>query len=236
MIDKNFEQQLTLWLQSVAEGCHRMATNPAFCMDLDFYAFQSDVCFRPEVMFIGANPGGGKPYSDMLAERGWDKRPSESLKSDRNMFLACDGWGTMKSLCELFSGDTLRPVFEKAVMTNVLYFNTGTFNAIRQRINQGGREALAFCVEKNIELIRDIVKPKHIILMGNPAVDCLKKYFDRPLEALVVTPQEGWNLIRETAISGIPVYCICHPSGNRKFNSGENQALKKEKFEEIFKH
>lgn len=235
-MNADFTRRINDWLQSVAEGCHRIATDLAYDMDLDFYVFQSDVCFRPEVMFVGANPGGGKRYSEMLAENGWTRRPVESLKSDRNMFLACDGWGSMKSLCELFSGDTLGPVFKQAVMTNVLYFNTGTFSVVRQRMNKGGREALEFCVEKNVELIRDIVQPKRIVLMGNAAVDSLKKYFDRPLEPILVTPVEGWNLIRTTTISGIPVYWIHHPSLNRKFNSGANLNLKKEKFEEIFKH
>lgn len=218
-MNSNFNQQLSNWLQEVADECNRIGEK----MDLDFYAFQSDVYFRPEAMFIGANPGGEGKYG---------VRRAESLKYDRNMFLEKDGWGSMRSLCDLFSGDILRPVFEKSVMTNVCYFNTPNFKSLLQR--NGGREALKFCVEKTVELIRDIVQPKRIILMGDAAVGALQKYFDKPLEKLLVTKAEGWNLIRFTTMFGIPVYAIHHPSMNRKFNSGENLALKKAKFEEIF--
>lgn len=234
-VNNDFGRQVDRWLQSVAEGCDRIATCPLYEMDLDFYAFQSDVYFQPKAMFIGANPGGKKRYSEMKTERGWDKRPPESLKSDRNMFLAYDGWKFMRSLCELFSGDVLRPVFEQAVMTNIFYFNTPTFRELQKRMNRGGKEALAFCVEKSVELICDIICPEHIILMGRPPVTALQRYFDTPLVPLVVTPAEGWQLIGTTTLSGIPVYAIHHPSMNWKFNSGENQMLKKEKFEEIFK-
>ena len=227
-MNSNFNQQLSHWLQEVAEECNRMAEK----MDLDFYAFQSDVYFRPEAMFIGANPGGDKSYSEAKQKRGGNKRGAGDLKSDRNMFLAEEGWGTMRSLCDLFSGDILRPVFEKAVMTNVCYFNTPNFKNLLQR--NGGREALKFCVEKIVELIRDIVQPKRIVLLGDAAVGALQRYFDKPLEKLLGTPAEGWNLIRSTTMFDIPVYAIHHPSMNRKFNSGENLALKKAKFEEIF--
>lgn len=85
-----------------------------------------------------------------------------------------------------------------------------------------------------MELIRDIVRPRHVLLMGNPARDHLTTYFDKPLQPLLVTPVEGWNLIRETTIDGIPTYCIHHPALNRKFNTGEDQELKRKMFETIF--
>lgn len=231
-MNSNFNQQLSHWLQEVAEECNRMAEK----MDLDFYAFQSDVYFRPEAMFIGANPGGYKSYSEAKQERGGNKRGAGDLKYDRNMFLENYGWGTMCSLCSLFSGDILRPVFEKAVMTNVCYFNTADFKSLLQL--EGGREALKFCVEKTVELIRDIVQPKRIVLLGiddkKGPVNALREYLNKPLEKLLATKAEGWNLIRFTTMFDIPVYIIHHPSRNPKFNSGENLALKKAKFEEIF--
>lgn len=225
-MNSNFNQQLSHWLQEVADECNRIATGSK-AMDLDFYAFQSDVYFRPEAMFIGANPGGEGKYG---------VRSAESLKYDRNMFLEKNGWETMRSLCELFSGDILRPVFEKAVITNVCYFNTPNFKNLLQR--NGGREALKFCVEKTVELIRDIVQPKHIVLLGiddkKGPVNALREYLNKPLEKLLITKAEGWDLIRYTTMFDIPVYIIHHPSRNPKFNSGENLALKKAKFEEIF--
>ncbi|WP_251621629.1 uracil-DNA glycosylase family protein [Odoribacter lunatus] len=223
-MNSNFNQQLSNWLQEVADECNRMGER----MNLDFYAFQSDVYFRPEAMFIGANPGGEGKYG---------VRSAESLKYDRNMFL--DNSWRSHSLCDLFSGDILHPVFEKAVITNVCYFNTADFKSLLQLDSK--REALKFCVEKTVELIRDIVQPKRIILLGiddkKGPVGALRKYLEMPLKKLLVTKEEGRNLdlIRYTTMFDIPVYIIHHPSRNQKFNSGENLALKKAKFEEIFK-
>ena len=230
---KQFNQNFNNWLQEVANGCYQIAVNSAYNMDMDFYVFQSNVSFQPELMIIGSNPGGNKEYSTMKREQGRDRRTANNLGiSDHNQFLVNDGWGSMRSLCELFSGPILRPVFEKAVITNIVYFNTGNFQELRKRLNQGGREALQFCVKKNMELIR-LVSPKHLLLMGIPARDNLRPYFDKPLQSLLVTPVEKYNLIQETTLNGIPTYCIHHPSRNYKFNTGENQNLKRAMFEKI---
>ena len=229
---KQFNQNLNNWLQEVANGCYQIAVNSAYNMDMDFYVFQSNVSFQPELMIIGSNPGGNKEYSTMNREQGRERRTANNLGiSDHNQFLVNDGWGSMRSLCELFSGPILRPVFEKAVITNIVYFNTGNFQELRKRMNQGGREALQFCVKKNMELIR-LVSPKHLLLMGIPARDNLRPYFDKPLQSLF-TPVEKYNLIQETTLNGIPTYCIHHPSRNYKFNTGENQNLKRAMFEKI---
>lgn len=230
---KQFNQNLNNWLQEVANGCYQIAVNSAYNMDMDFYVFQSNVSFQPELMIIGSNPGGNKEYSTMNREQGRERRTANNLGiSDHNQFLVNDGWGSMRSLCELFSGPILRPVFEKAVITNIVYFNTGNFQELRKRMNQGGREALQFCVKKNMELIIG-VSPKHLLLMGIPARDNLRPYFDKPLQSLLVTPVEKYNLIQETTLNGIPTYCIHHPSRNYKFNTGENQNLKRAMFEKI---
>lgn len=229
-----FNQKFCQWLQEVANGCHEIATNSTYNMDLDFYVFQSSVSFQPKLMIIGSNPGGEVSYRVMNQKWGRERRSANDLGiSECNQFIVNDGWGSMRSLCELFSGPILRPVFEKAVITNIVYFNTGSFQGLQKRMNQGGREALQFCVRKNLELIR-ILCPQHIVLMGNPACDNLMKYFDKPLKSLLMTPSGRLNLIRETTLNGIPTYCIHHPSLNYKFNTGENQRLKRATFETIF--
>ncbi|MEQ2911831.1 hypothetical protein [Butyricimonas faecihominis] len=233
-MEKQFNQNLNNWLQEVANGCHQIATNSTYNMDMDFYVFQSSVSFQPELMIIGSNPGGEVSYRVMNQKWGRERRTANDLGiSECNQFIVNDGWGSMRSLCELFSGPILRPVFEKAVITNIVYFNTGSCQGLRKRMNQGGREALQFCVRKNLELIR-ILCPQHIVLMGNPVRDNLMKYFDKPLQSLLTTPSGGLNLIQETTLNGIPTYCIHHPSLNYKFNTGENQRLKRATFETIF--
>lgn len=234
-MENNFNKRLSQWLQEVADGCHAIATNPNYDMDLDFYVFQSGVQFQPELMIIGSNPGRLVRYSEMNAIMKRERRLAGELGYESNQFLANDGWGTMRSLCDLFSGAILRPVFEEAVLTNIVYFNTGSYKELQKRVKRGGREALAFCVKKSMELIREIVQPRRLLLLGNPACENLMPYFDHPLKRSLGTPREGWNLIQETTLSGIPVYCIHHPSAmNKKFNTGENQKYKRIMFETIF--
>ena len=59
-MENQFTQKLNRWLREVADGCHEIVTNPTYNMDMDFYAFQSNVSFQPELMIIGSNPGGNK--------------------------------------------------------------------------------------------------------------------------------------------------------------------------------
>ena len=64
-MEKQFNQNLNNWLQEVANGCHQIATNSTYNMDMDFYVFQSSVSFQPELMIIGSNPGGEVSYRVM---------------------------------------------------------------------------------------------------------------------------------------------------------------------------
>ena len=79
IMEKQFNQNLNNWLQEVASGCHQIATNSTYNMDLDFYVFQSSVSFQPKLMIIGSNPRGNKEYSTMNHEQGPVGRTANDL-------------------------------------------------------------------------------------------------------------------------------------------------------------
>ena len=227
--EKDYPQAIEGWKKEVAVTCDRFAKNKDLDLDLDFYVFQSSVRFAPPLLIIGANPGGPKSYSEVNIANNREGRTANDLGYGSNQFLDNLEWRS-NSLCNLFSGEKLLPMFENAVITNLAYFNTNKFDVLKRRT--GAREALHFCKKSNKELIK-ILQPKNIILMGNIALEGLMQYFDKPMIPILTTIDEKSPLIRQTSIDGIPTFWIHHPSMNKKFNTGNNLTLKKNRLEQI---
>ena len=227
--ENDYTQAIEKWKQEVADTCNNFAKDKNFDLDLDFYVFQSSVSFAPPLLMIGANPGGQNSYTSVNETKNRQRRTASDLGYNTNQFLDNPAWRS-SSLCSLFSGDKLLPMFEKAVITNLAYFNTNKFDTLRKR--NGARLALDFCKKCNRELI-NILQPKNIILMGNIALDELTHYFDQPMKPVLETIDGKTALIRQTSINGIPTFWIHHPSMNKKFNTGDNLEFKKNKLMEI---
>lgn len=226
---KEYPLSIDKWKKEVADTCDSFAKNKDFDLDLDFYVFQSSVQFAPPILMIGANPGGLKSYSSGNKANNRERRIKSDLGYDSNQFLDNPEWRS-NSLRSLFAGEKLLSMFENAVITNLAYFNTNKFAELKKRT--GAREAIDFCKKSNRELI-NILQPKNIILMGNIALDGLTKFFDKPMIPILTTDDEKTAMIKQTSIDGIPTFWIHHPSMNKKFNTGNNLELKKNKLEEV---
>jgi len=232
-----FELKVENWLTEVADGCHTITTNPEFNMDLDFYPLQSDIYPKPKLLVIGINPGGGLSYSakNLIEKR--ERRGIHDLKYSTNQFIEHfndKGWRNLKPLCTLFGGEILRPIFEKAVIINLIYFNSGTFAAFRNQ--RGYKAGLDFSLKMNFDLI-SLIEPETILLMGKPVKDIFSSYLDKPLEPALTADNGITALIRQSSFKNTPVYWIQHPStfgGERIFNYGVHQQAKKMFFQEIF--
>jgi hypothetical protein len=227
--EKKYHQAIEEWKKEIADTCDSFAKNTDFEFDLDFYVFQSSVQFAPPLLMIGANPAGCISYTSVNKANNREKRTATDLGYEGNQFLNNPAWHS-SSLNNLFSGAKLRPMFENAVITNLVYFNTDKFKDLIKR--KGAKQVLEFCKESNQKLI-NIIQPKNIILMGNPALEGLTKYFDKPMSPILKTIDGKSALIRQTSINSIPTFWIHHPSMNKKFNTGINLELKKNKLEEI---
>lgn len=227
--ENDYNEAIENWKIEVADTCDAFAKSKEFDFDLDFYVFQSSVRFAPPLLMIGANPGGQNSYNSVNREKKRNRRTASDLGYDSNQFLANPAWRS-SSLCSLFSGEKLFPMFENAVLTNLVYFNTRKFDILRKRT--GAKKVIDFCKKSNRQLI-NIIQPKNIILMGNISLDGLKQFFDKQMIPILKTNDGKSTLIGQTAINGIPTFWIHHPSMNKKFNSGENLELKKNMLEKI---
>jgi hypothetical protein len=242
----NFKLKLDTWLGEVAHKCDEFASNKDF--DLDFYVFQSAVNFNPKLMIIGANPGRNISYFMKNKGKG---RTKYQLGENENTFIKYynePDWVRLKPLYDMFKGNSqLEEYFKNAVITNLSYFNSGTFKVLKDKMKVVGREPLNFCIQKNIELIKNIVKPQNIILMGAPARDNFSKFLDgNPFETIIETKSSRYNksvpLIKKSSIAytdnsttiKIPVYIIEHPSAWNGLNSKDNVELKRDMFVKIF--
>ncbi len=231
-----FDLKLDKWLTEVAEKCHQIASSKDF--NLDFYVFQSAVIYNPKLMIIGANPGGKKYYEGRV-------RTKNDLGEKENTFIKYYNdkeWGRIKSLYDMFKDNgELEENFKNAVITNISYFNSGTFNDLKRLMKSVGNEPINFCLQKNLELI-NIVKPQNLILMGANARDNFKRFLDvKNFEIILSTKDKGIPLIKKSTFTyndndekkTIPVYIIEHPSAWNGLNSPKNVELKRDKFMEL---
>lgn len=224
-----FEKKLQAWLEDVATTCDKFARE----VDIDFYPFQSKVFERPDLLIIGANPGNNQSYNER-------NRTSNDLfncgENGENAYIAYKDdpkWKINKPILQMFQEPKLRTVLEKAVIMNVVYFNTSKVADLKKFPK--GNEIIEYCKTKTLELICEIVKPKAILVLGyNDAPKWLGISVSTSKDSILRTKDNKSALIMKVDYLGIPWYMIHHSSMNFSFNTGENLSLKKAEFEKIF--
>lgn len=230
-MNKEFESNIRNWAEKVINECSKIAENSDFDMKYLFYPLQSAPCFQPEILFIGTNPGSTLGYRKENLE--------DIIGVKENLFLKNyedPNWKNLRSLTEMFSGTILKPLYEKANIINMFYFNSGTFNSIKNK--RGANEAIELCKNLTLEYI-NLVQPKTIIIFGKPAKIWFTQLVDDKKFSICTYAENKCELMSSTYYKSIPVYSICHPTtaqaSTRIYNVGENLKRKQKKFEEIFK-
>jgi hypothetical protein len=156
-----FLEKRDKWLNEVCDECHEFALE----INLDFYVFQTpcDKC-KPELLLIGAKPGGNRSYKEVLEEKGYDKRTPSSLYYKENTLVEKPKWETGKGsdvmrarLKKVFNSDNNLDILSETVMMNMLYFNTDDINKVKVEIRK-------YCIDKTVEFL-DIIKPKNILFL-----------------------------------------------------------------------
>lgn len=230
----DFELKRQKWLKEVAEGCHELATE--FPDGPDFYVFQSRFdLYSPELLIIGANPGGAGKYRDSKPFKNKGCRDLNDLGYNSNQYIDEEfnkNWHINKPILKMFPEGRLRNVLSESVIMNAIYFNTGDVKALKSLEN--GKEMFKFCIDKTREFIYEILKPKNVLLLGMDAPKWMKINFNKEEDTILETP-DNLFLIQSKYINEINHFLVHHPSMNQKFNSGLNLDLKMNYFKEYFK-
>jgi hypothetical protein len=224
---KDFLEKREKWLNEVSDQCHEYALK----IDLDFYVFQtpSDK-YKPKLLIIGINPGGSKPYSQALKEKGYDKRPANDLGPDVNLLVEKPEWSNndklRNSLQRVFHKDNGLDILEDTVMMNMFYFNT----AKSKDIDGINSEIRKYCIAKTIEFI-DILEPQNILFLTTD---------DKKLKPCgVKSLKEAAKFVRQGTLGKYTVYAIPHYASPhaKRFNvySDENSAKLGKDLSLIFK-
>ena len=236
--EKTFEHKLENWLQEVLQNGNEYGRQ----IGLDFYPFQCSYnSLKPSVdlLIIGTNPGGEGGFS----ERKTIDKLFNCGANEENAYIAEANnpiWKINKPILEMFSSEHLRKILEKAIIMNVMYFNSQRVSSLEKYDKNSVTIATKFCIEKTKEFI-EIIKPKAVLLLGMKAPKWLGVRFSLQNSILQsVDNKPTTNMIWKVENNGIPYYIIHHPSPSTqtvRFNFGENRVnllAKKAKFEEIF--
>lgn len=166
MILNDFIQKREKWLDEVAEQFHQFATDKEYGIDKDFYVFQtnSDI-HNADILIIGINPGGDKPYSQALKEKGISRRTGKDLGYSENLLVKAADWGDgmehiRKNFRMVFHNDELFRKLENSIMMNIIFMNTKNSNqaySITKKITE-------YSKKKTKEFI-DICEPKNIVFL-----------------------------------------------------------------------
>jgi len=228
MENSKFEQEVEHWIYNVYKKCNELGQ----ALNKDYYPFQ---CSKKslqqgvELLIIGANPGGNKPFPiDKTINRLFSCGEDGS-----NAYIAYKDdpeWKINRPILEIFSTPNLRKVLENAVIMNAVYFNTYEVKDLSLFPNK--KDAISFCIEMTKEFI-NILKPKVILILGFDVPKWLNIQYNKEENRLLFSDETKKSALVFEIKGEIPTYIIHHPSRNYKFNSKENLNKKQEVFEKI---
>ncbi len=220
MTTQEFEKKREKWLKEVSEQCHIFAKET----DIDYYVFQTPSnIYRPKLLIIGINPGGGKSYSEMLKCNRWDERPYTSLEQGVNILVEkpywekeCGGKGTdiiRERLGRVFNkGTGLEGILAQSVFMNMFYFNTDKEADIDKILPGNIREIKNYCKEKTLEWI-ELSNPQNVLFLTSKL----------GISGATEIKSLG-NFVKEGILNGRKVYSIPHYSYYRAYSCREGSS------------
>ena len=187
------QQALQEWGKKVCKECRAFIDEGK--TDQDFYVFQTELPKEsPELLLVGINPGGSKPYK----ERGKERETIDDLTQGSNIYTDTDA--NSKQSNKLKNAVPLWKHIEEDRVTgiNACYFNTRVESDLSKAIWD-------LCVPLTQELI-EILNPERIIFLFTGPDKLIRMGVKniRPVEAFVkegmhqdrkvyAIPNHGWR-------------------------------------------
>lgn len=165
--------------------------------------------YRPALMIIGENPGFAADDKGLTApiEISW---PQES-------HLPTANWKLARKIRDIFADAGLRKLHDDAIMTNFLFFKSGSVAKREPRSWIDNDPALRkelerVCFRELAEFIR-LSEPRNILVLG---IGAFERFADRGQAA---TKEKDIKGTRRLIVTGhlldLPAIGIMHPTGNR---------------------
>lgn len=176
-----------------------------FAGQCGYSLFGSPPRYQADLVIIGENPGFGKD----------DIGRGPHIQESWPELSYADGerWALKKRLADLFEEADLTPIFREAVLTNFLFFASGSHSRdgdLRwMRIPRSVRSPLEkFCLDELQSLLK-VMQPKQIMILGMSAFSKRVRY-----QSLGLLARDGkrW-LIGTGTLWGVPAFGIMHPTG-----------------------
>ena len=211
---EDFEYRINHFWKKVQKQYSELVCMGGIAENRDFYVFQTDYRYNPDLMIVGINPGG-----DGMSGACW-LCPAENA----NMYLkGNDKWFQMlRNIFGYPENEVLKPFLENCVGSNRIFINTGNQNKIPQTNNNTlGPELIR-------ELVSDIIQPKHIVTLGRDVFYTLKKEKEQ-------CKVFGNINFKYAFRNGIPICFIPNPSSrNFKYFNSEKKLIDWQKSLEWF--
>lgn len=161
----------------------------------------SQLIYKPEIMFIGINPGAG--YWDCYGKRVDKLDPQPQLEYLDDTYVDCkygkdqvNNYPLARQTLKVFEMAGKEKLLRNAVKSNYLYFatmNKKEFNELNRLLEQAGTlQNIADLADDWTRRIIDMIKPKVIICEG-------KMVFDWVWELVMGKPSANWK--KEHAIA-----------------------------------
>lgn len=194
-----FEEKIqAFWKKVQAEYADLVKEDGIFAKK-NYYVFQTNYSFHPDLMIVGINPGGNYEGGCWLTQ------------GDNTYVLGTHSWFEgVRNIFGYPQNATLKPFLENCVGSNSIFINTGNASQIPKNVPALGPNLIR-------ELVSDIIQPNYILTLGSDIFYGLRNGKESFKEF-------GQIKLKYSYRNGIPICYIPNPSRrsrNRYFNNGK---------------
>lgn len=184
MNTESFEEQIQAYWKKVQELYAPYVAEGGLLENRDYYVFQTEYRYQPELMIVGVNPGGNGTESG-----NWLSQGSNSYTMVEHTWFE-----TVRNIFNYPDDQELAVILDSCVGSNKCFVNTGNQEDLPKEINR-----------MSTLLIRElvgIVKPKHILTLGSDVFCTLKNIRENVIQ--FGSTQFKYSKFNETPVAYIP--------------------------------